>query len=74
MAVVGLVPGLASCVTCQLLSLVSLICSDIGLSQINRNPMEEGKGLAIAGLVISGLQIFFLIILFGLAILGAGAK
>jgi len=32
--------------------------------------MEEGKGLAIAGLVISGLQIFFLITLFDLAILG----
>lgn len=74
MAVVGLVLGLTSCVTCQLLSLVSLICSGIGLSQINRNPMEEGKGLAIAGLVISGLQIFFLITLFGLAIFGAGAK
>lgn len=74
MAVVRLVLGLTNCVTCQLLSLVSLICSGISLSQINRNPMEEGKGLAIAGLVISGLQIFFLITLFGLVIFGAGAK
>ena len=34
---------------------IGLILSIIGLSQINKNPNEGGKGLAIAGIVIGAL-------------------
>ena len=46
MAIAGFVTALACC------SPVGIILSSIGLSQINRNPSQKGKGLATAGLII----------------------
>jgi len=50
---------------------LGLVCSLIGLSQINRHPeLYEGRGFAIAGLILSaaGLLFGFALTLFNLAI------
>ncbi len=78
MAVAGFIlsllgsPGMCCCYCCFFTlpcSILGLIFSCIALSQINRNPMQGGKGLAIAGLVISilGLLLFFGWFAFGAA-------
>ena len=46
LAIAGFVTALACC------SPVGIILSAIGLSQINKNPNQKGKGLATAGLII----------------------
>jgi hypothetical protein len=46
LAIAGFVTALACC------SPVGIILSAIGLSQINKDPMQKGKGLATAGLII----------------------
>lgn len=46
LAVAGFVTSLACC------SPVAIVLSAIGLSQINKDPSQKGKGLAIAGLTI----------------------
>ena len=51
MAIAGFVTALICC------SPLGIIFSAIGLSQINQNPNQQGKGLAIAGLII-GLSTF----------------
>jgi hypothetical protein len=61
MAITGFVTSLAGlfgfCCCCfgPILSVVGLIFSCVGLSQINANPMQGGKGLAIAGIVLAVL-------------------
>jgi hypothetical protein len=57
-ATAGLIFGLLSltcCCCCGVpFSLLGLVCSLIGLSQINRHPeLYEGRGLAIGGLILS---------------------
>jgi hypothetical protein len=55
-AVWGFICGILS-VTCCCLGLpvgaVGIILSSIGLTQINNNPSQKGRGFAIAGLVLS---------------------
>ena len=51
-------------------SILGIIFSCVGLSQINQNPAQyTGKGMAIAGIILSALGLvmhFFFAILFGL--------
>ncbi len=56
LAIAGFVTALACC------SPVGVILSAIGLSQINKDPSQKGKGLAIAGLVIGIVSLVFLVI------------
>ena len=56
-------PGVCCCYCCCLTlpcSILGLIFSCIALSQLNQNPLQGGRGLAIAGLVLSllGLLMF----------------
>lgn len=51
LALAGFITSLVCC------SPVGLVLSIIGLSQINKNPQEGGKGLAIAGIIIGGIGI-----------------
>ena len=72
MALTGLIMGIVSMACCCIcagipFNLLGLVFSIIGLVQINKNPaVEEGRGLAIAGLVLSiisllmGVLILFL--------------
>jgi uncharacterized membrane protein YdjX (TVP38/TMEM64 family) len=46
LAIAGFVTALACC------SPVGIILSAIGLSQINKDPSQKGKGLAMAGLIV----------------------
>ena len=46
LAIAGFVTSLACC------SPVGIVLSAIGLSQINKDPTQTGKGLATAGLII----------------------
>jgi hypothetical protein len=66
-AVWGFICGLLS-VTCCCAGLpvgaIGIILSAIGLSQINNNPMQTGKGFAIAGLILSIIGV--------IVVLGAG--
>jgi hypothetical protein len=66
MAIAGLVLGIMSipsfCCCCLNLpcAILGLIFSCIGLSQINRNPMQGGRGLAIAGIILSVLGLLLM--------------
>jgi hypothetical protein len=46
LAIAGFVTSLACC------SPVGIVLSAIGISQINKDPSQKGKGLATAGLII----------------------
>lgn len=68
LAIAGFVISIVSPICCcGTLSVLSLIFSIIGLSQINKNS-EDGKGLAIAGIVISGVSILIWAILYFLGV------
>lgn len=56
LAIAGFVTALACC------SPVGIILSAIGLSQINKDPSQKGKGLATAGLIIGIISLVFSII------------
>ena len=61
MAVAGFVLGLFSWVCCcagPMISGLALVFSIIGLIQISQNPMQGGKGLAIAGIILAILGLF----------------
>jgi hypothetical protein len=76
-AIAGFVVGLVSClfsVFCccvgPMISIVGIILSLIGISQINRQPdLYQGKTLAIVGLIFSilGLVFYFVMMALGLA-------
>ena len=51
LAIAGFVTALACC------SPVGIILSAIGLSQINKDPNQKGKGLATAGLIIGVISL-----------------
>ena len=70
MAIAGFVLSLLGCT-----SPLGIIFSAIGLNQINKDPSQGGKGLALAGLIIGIICVVFYIIwaffwtaLFGTAI------
>jgi hypothetical protein len=56
LAIAGFVTALACC------SPVGIILSSIGLSQINKDPSQKGKGLATAGLIIGSISFVFSIV------------
>ena len=53
LAIAGFVTSLLCC------GPVGLVLSIIGLNQINKNPSQGGKGLAIAGIVIAAVGMIF---------------
>ena len=66
LALVGFILSIVfSLFTCGLLSIVGLVLSIVGLTEINKTG-EKGKGFAIAGIIISaisiGLIIFFILL------------
>lgn len=70
LAVAGFVMGLASVILCcisPVFSILGLIFSIIGLAQINRQPLQGGKGLGIAGIILCvlGLLLFGFLVLMG---------
>ncbi len=76
MALTGLILGIVSltfglcCCSGLPFSVLGVIFSAIGLSQINRDPQnQQGRGLAIAGLVVSilGLLVGLLLVALGFA-------
>jgi hypothetical protein len=54
------VPSVCCCCFTPPCSVLGLIFSCIGLSQARRNPMQGGKGLAVAGIILSILGMFLL--------------
>lgn len=61
MAVASLVLGLLG------ISLLALIFGFVALGQIERNPGQQGRGMAIAGIVLSVLWLFVMVALYALA-------
>lgn len=64
MAVAGFVCGLLGLLCCccgPLFSLLGIIFSWTALNQLNRDPLQQGRGLAIAGMVLSILGVIGLI-------------
>jgi hypothetical protein len=51
---------------------VGLILSAVALGQFNKNPNQNGKGLAIAGLAVSIASIFFFILYFAVIAASTG--
>lgn len=72
MATAGFVLGLLSvvsifcCFTTVITAPLGIIFSSIALSQINKDPMQRGKGLAIAGLVLSIIGLLSIVGWFGI--------
>jgi hypothetical protein len=68
LAVAGFILGLLSLPTicCCCLNLpcttLGLIFSCVAISQINNNPMQRGKGFAIAGIILSVIGLILLVI------------
>ncbi|HTA28877.1 MAG TPA: DUF4190 domain-containing protein [Candidatus Cybelea sp.] len=76
MAVAGFICGLLSipglCCCCLTpCSILGLIFSCVALSQINRNPMQGGKALAIVGIILSILGLVLWVASFVLGFAGA---
>ena len=65
LAIAGFVTSLACC------SPVGIVLSAIGISQINKDANQKGKGLAIAGLVIGIVSLVFSVIYYAV-VLGTG--
>jgi hypothetical protein len=65
LAVAGFVCGLIGLIPCccGILSIAGLVMSCIALSQLNRNPAQGGRSLAIAGIVLSILGLLVLAVL-----------
>jgi hypothetical protein len=69
MALAGMIMGISSimfgwCCFAWIFPVLGLVFSGVGLSQVNRHPLEQsGRGMAIAGLILSGLTIFVFVIL-----------
>lgn len=74
MAIAGMILGILSILSvwpcCGLpFNVLGLIFSAVALNQIKRNPHQQGKGMAQAGLVCSliGLALLVILILMGVA-------
>ena len=74
MAVLGLISSsfglLCCCCPAPLFSVLGIVFSCIGLAQINQNPREGGKPLAIAGIVLGGLGLLEFAAVLGLGAFG----
>ena len=75
MAIAGMICGIISLpMTCCCygfpFNILGLVFSIIGLVQTKKNPHEEGRGMAIAGLICAGLSLLSIIVLliFGIAV------
>jgi Domain of unknown function (DUF4190)/GYF domain 2 len=75
LAIAGLILGILSvtmglcCCSGFPFSIPGAICSGIALSQIGRNPQQEGRGIAITGLILSiaGLLLgIIIVVLYGI--------
>ena len=62
LAITGFVLSLVSLLFGVIFSIAGLICSIIGLNQINKTN-EQGKGLATAGIIISAIMTFIYIVI-----------
>ncbi|MDB6122595.1 MAG: domain containing protein [Pedosphaera sp.] len=67
MAVTGFIFGILSllcqiCCCLPIFPILGLIFSGIGLSQINNDPSQRGRGFAITGIVLSLISLLFFII------------
>jgi Domain of unknown function (DUF4190) len=69
MAVASMVLGIVGLVLCCLWipEVLAIIFGGVALSQINNNPAQSGRGMAIAGLImgIASFVIIVLIMIFG---------
>ena len=73
MAVLGMISscfGLLCCCGGPLFSVLGIVFSCIGLAQINQNPREGGKPLAIAGIILGGLGLLEFAAVLGLGAVG----
>lgn len=61
LAVAGFVVGLVSLIInlAGIVGLTATVLSAVGLSQINKDPKQGGKGMAIAGLVLGIIGIIW---------------
>ena len=71
MAIAGFVLSLLCCT-----SLLGIIFSAVGLNQINKDPSQGGKGLALAGLILGilGFIAGLIYVAFYSALLGAAIE
>ncbi len=58
MAVASLILGIAGFFT-GITSIVAIILGAIALNQIKRDPSQEGRGMAIAGIILGSVVVVF---------------
>lgn len=60
LAIASMVLGIASWVLCSgggIIAITGLILGLVALNQISKNPEQEGKGMAIAGVILNSISI-----------------
>ena len=65
LAIASMVLGIAGWVLCAgggIGSLVGLILGIVAINQISKNPEQEGRGMAIAGIILNALSLLGMII------------
>lgn len=64
LAITSLVTGIVGFICCGPLAIVAIVTGFIGKNQIDKDPNQKGRGLAIAGIVIGIVAIAFAIIMY----------
>jgi hypothetical protein len=62
LAIWAMVTGILGLLCCQILGPVSIVLGLVALSQIKKNPQQEGSGFAIAGIVLGILSLILVIV------------
>ena len=70
MAIAALVTGIAGFLT-GITSILAIIFGIVALNQIKKDPLQDGKGMAIAGIICGSIVIFLAICLIILVIIAA---
>jgi len=73
MAITGMIMGILSILAICFcygipFNILGIIFSCIGLSQIKKNPNQDGKGMAIAGLICSIVSILLIVAVIALGV------
>lgn len=75
LAIISLVTGILGPFCCLFLTIAAIVCGHIARSQIKKNPLETGNGLAVAGLILGyiGLVWHIAVIIFYVTTMAATA-
>lgn len=71
LAIWSLVCGCVGLVCCQAVSIAGIVLGTVALGELKANPLQQGRGMAIAGIVLGGLGLVMLVLLLILGVFGS---